>query len=258
MRSTLTSLLRRRVVETRASGGELTESIRQLLPPGFDAVGEALLSGGSSVPACAEVGRALARDGASLGEALSWLSTTYEVLGAGSPTFAAAEALSVAWSELTLDFLHEVTCEDPLTGLSSVPHLRTRLTEVYREAERRGHSVRTTHALLVAEVAPPADPAPAGAGRAPDAEASPFTRALRLAGVADVLRSAFCGEETIARAGQHRVVALVPRSDKLGRSVALTRELLCDLEPACQPRIWVEGLPGRDDLALRLLGDLCA
>jgi hypothetical protein len=254
MRSTLTSLLRRKVVETRVSGGELTESTRQLLPPGFDAVGEALVSGGSSIPACAEVGRALAQDGASLGEALSWLSTTYEVLGAGSPPFAAAEALSVAWSELTLDFLHEVTCEDPLTGLSSVPHLRTRLTEVYREAERRGHSVRTTHALLVTEVAPRADPA----GPAPDAEASPFTRALRLAGVADVLRSAFCGEETIARAGQHRVVALVPRSEKLGRSVALARELLCDLEPACEPRIWVEGLPGRDDLALRLLGDLCA
>jgi hypothetical protein len=249
MRSTLTSLLRRKVVETRASGGELTESDRQQLPPGFEAVGEALVSRGSPIPACAEVGRALAADGVSLGEALSGLSATYRLLGAGSPPFAATEAFSVAWSEVTLEFLQEVTCEDPLTGLSSVPHLRTRLTEIYREADRRGDSGRHTHALVVTEVQPPVD-APVG----PLA----FTRALRLAGVADVLRSAFSGEETIAHAGGDRVVALVPRSAALGTSVALTRDLLCDLQPDCPARIWVEGLPGRDDLALRLLGELCA
>src|SRR3954447_5929097 len=116
MRTTLTSLLRRKVVETRASGGELTESVRRLLPPGFDAVGEALVSEGDPVPACAEVGRALAQDGASLGEALSGLCSTYGVLGKGSPSFGATEALSVAWSEATLEFMHEVTCVDPLTG----------------------------------------------------------------------------------------------------------------------------------------------
>jgi GGDEF domain-containing protein len=212
-------------------------------------VGEALVSGGSPVPACAEVGRALAQDGASLGEALSWLSATYDVLSTGSPPFAVSEALSVSWSEATLEHLHEVTCEDPLTGLSSVPHLRTRLSEVYREAERRGRSVRQTHALVVTELTPVIDP---------DGAPPVFVRALRLAGVADVLRSAFSGEETIARAGQDRVVALVPRGDSLGSSVALTRELLYDLEPDCATRIWVEGLPGRADLAFRLLGDLCA
>jgi hypothetical protein len=249
MRGTLTSLLRRRVVETRVSGGELTESVRRLLPAGFDAVGEALVSRGDPVPACAEVGRALAQDGASLGEALSWLGATYGVLGKGSPPFTAAEALSVAWSEATLQFLQEVTCEDPLTGLSSVPHLRTRLAEVYREAERRGDSVRHTHALLVTEVS--------SASGAPEGPPG-FARALRLAGVADVLRSAFSGEETIARAGQDRVIALVPRSTRLAGSVALTRELLYDLQPECEARIWVEGLPGRDDLAMRLLGELCA
>ena len=102
--------------------------------------------------------RALAQDGASLGEALSGLAATYHGLDAGSPPFPATAALSVAWSEVTLEFLHEVTCEDPLTGLSSVPHLRTRLTEVYREAERRGDSVRDTHALLVTDLTPPARP----------------------------------------------------------------------------------------------------
>lgn len=245
MRSTLTALLRK-VVETGASGGESTESAR-LLPQGFEAVGEALVSGESPVAACAEVGRSLAQDGASLGEALSGLRATYLALGAGSPPFSATEAMSVAWSEVTLEFLHEVTCEDPLTGLSSVPHLRTRLTEVYREADRTGDSVRHTHALVVTELAPPTTP---------DGVPPAFARALRLAGVADVLRSAFSGD-SISRAGKDRVVALVPREGDLGARVALTRDLLADLEPACRARIWVEGLPGRDDLALRLLGELC-
>src|SRR3712207_8315197 len=99
MRSALGSLVRRKVVENQASGRDLTDTERRLLPPGFDAVGEALASGGSPVAACAEVGRALARDGASLGEALSGLSSTYAAMGVAQPPFDAAEALSVAWRD---------------------------------------------------------------------------------------------------------------------------------------------------------------
>ena len=52
-----------------------------------------------------------------------------------TPDFEAAEALSVAWSEATLEYLHDLSCEDPLTGLASLAHVRTRLDEIYREAE---------------------------------------------------------------------------------------------------------------------------
>jgi hypothetical protein len=245
----LVSLVRRKATENQASGRDLTESERRLLPPGFDAVGEALASGGSPVAACAEIGRAMARDGVSLGEALSGLSSTYAAMGVEHPQFDAVEALSVAWSEATLDFLHEVTCEDPLTGLASIPHLGTRLDEVYREAGRNGSAVRQTHGLLVVDMS--ATPVHVG----PDAA---FSRALRLAGVAELLRSAFPGEETIARAGSDRVIALVRRSPALGLAVSLTREMLEDLDPAVDARVWVEGLPGRVDRAAPLLRDLCA
>ena len=77
----------------------------------------------------------MARDGAALGEALSGLRTTYELVLGEPPSFEATEALSVAWSEATLEYLHDLSCEDPLTGLASLAHVRTRLDEIYRESE---------------------------------------------------------------------------------------------------------------------------
>ena len=41
----------------------------------------------------------------------------------------------MAWSDATLEYLHDLSCEDPLTGLASLAHVRTRLDEIYREAE---------------------------------------------------------------------------------------------------------------------------
>ena len=194
------------------------------------------------------MGRELASDGVSLGEALSGLSATWTALGAAVPDFAAAEALSVAWSEATLEFLHDVTCEDPLTGLASAPHLRTRLTEIYRGAELAGSSVRRTHALVVVDLPPPS----------PDDEPPAFSRALALAAAAEVLRTVFAGDESMARMGTDRVVALVHRADDLGESVALTRLLLAELALPAEPCIWIEGLPGQSELGVRLLAELAA
>src|SRR5687768_1678499 len=142
MRPGLALFSRRRVVEQRAPERQLSDAVRRELPPGYEAVAEALVSGRAPVPASAVVGRDLASDGVSLGEALSGLVATYTAVGAGVPDFATAEALSVAWSEATLEFLHDVTCEDPLTGLASAPHLRTRLHEIYRSADHDGTSIR--------------------------------------------------------------------------------------------------------------------
>lgn len=247
MRDSLTPFLRRRTADPSAPGRELTEPERRSLPGGFDAVAEALASGRSPVAACAVAGRALAWDGVSLGEALSGLRDTCAAVGVAAQEVAAVEALSVAWSEATLEFLHDVSCEDPLTGLASLPHLRTRLAELYREAEASGSSVRLTHALVVVDIG-----GDIGASVPP---ADAFTGALRLAAVADGLRTVFTGGETIARASGRRVLALVNRSPELGESVAIATGILDDVGLG-GARLWIEGLPEHPSLAGRVLNDL--
>jgi len=199
-------------------------------------------------------GRALARDGASLGEALSGLSATYTALGGAVPDFAAVQALALAWSEAMLEFLHDVSCEDPLTGLATQSHLRARLAEVYREGERVGRPVPDSHALLVVDAGthrPRRGPAVPASPRS-----SPFALALRLAALADAVRTAFPGEETIARAGSGRVVVLVRRAPDLGATVTMLHDLMADLELAEGLRMWVEGLPDSVELGVRLLSEL--
>lgn len=216
------------------------------VPGGFEAVADALVSGGSAEVASAAAGRALASDGVSLGETLSGLRETYAALGGAAPDLAVVEALAVAWSEATLEFLHEVSCEDPLTGLATMPHLRARLAEVYREAEGEVRSTKVTHALVVVDV---------GGGVGGEAPTDTFTRALRFATVADAVRTVFPGEETIARVGPRRVVALARRGLDLPDRVAVVRTLLADLGLR-RARTWVEGLPDDADVAVRVLSEL--
>lgn len=246
MRDSLTPFLRRKAADPSAPGRELTEPERRSLPGGFDAVAEALASGRSPAAACAVAGRALAWDGVSLGEALSGLRDTCAAVGGAAPDVAAMESLAVAWSEATLEFLHDVSCEDPLTGLASLPHLRTRLAELYREAEATGRSVRVTYALVVVDI---------GGDIGADAPADAFTGALRLAAVADGLRTVFTGGETIARASGRRVLALVSRTPELGESVAIATGVLDDVGLG-RARVWIEGLPEHPSLAGRVLNDL--
>lgn len=229
-------------------GRELPESVRQALPMRFEAVGEALASEGDVLAACSVVGGDVARDGAALGEALSGLRTTYQLVLGTNPAFDATEALSVAWSEATLEYLHDLSCEDPLTGLTSLAHVRTRLAEVYREAELTDVSVQSSHALVVVAV------------RFRDQQAvveHHFTRALRLCQVAEAIRAVFSGGQTIGRLGLNRAVALVARTPDLGTSVALLREYLGDLDfGTADVRVWIEGLPASPESATRLLDEL--
>ena len=188
----------------------------------FEAVGEALVSETDVIAACTVVGRDVARDGAALGEALSGLRTTYDlVLRHGRPAFEAAEALSVAWSEATLEYLHDLSCEDPLTGLASLAHVRTRLDEIYREAELTDVLVPGSHALVIVELC---FRGPTGV------PGHHFTRALRLVQVAEAIRAVYSGGQTIGRLGLDRAVAVVPRTVDLGTSVALLRDFLADLD----------------------------
>lgn len=226
----------------------LPERVRVALPHRFEAVGEALLRGADVVAVCSVVGRDVARDGAALGEALSGLRTTYQLVTGRAPGFEATEALSVAWSDATLEYLHDLSCEDPLTGLASLAHVRTRLDEIYREAELTDVSVAGSHALVIVELC---FTEPVGG------PGHQFTRALRLVQVTEALRAVFSGGQTLGRLGLDRAVAVVPRAADLGMTVSLLREFLGDLDlGGAAVRVWIEGLPGTSDSARRLVDDL--
>jgi GGDEF domain-containing protein len=227
---------------------ELPEDVRHRLPARFEAVGEALAAAVDTRPACAVVGRDVARDGAALGEALDGLRTTFGLVVGVEPDFASVEALTLAWSEATLEFLHDLSCEDPLTGMASFAHLRTRLGELYREADHTGVPVAQAHALVVVELV-----LSDTGGR----DEHQFTRALHLVQVAETVRAVFPGGETLARVGVERAVVVVRRVPRLGASVATLRELLADLElGSTDVRVWIEGLPVSTESATRLLDEL--
>lgn len=238
---------RRRRPGVEAGGRELPEDVRQALPARFEAVGEALVSAADTRPSCAAVGRDVARDGAGLGEALDGLRTTFDLVVGVEPDLASVESLSVAWGEATLEFLHSLSCEDPLTGMVSLAHLRTRLGELYREAAQSGEPVSTGYALVVAELSVPGT-------RLPEHR---FTRVLHLVQVSRMLRSVFPGGQTIARLAEGRAVVVVRRLSSLGASVAMLRDLVGGLDlGTTHVRIWIEGLPDRDESARRLLDEL--
>ncbi|NYG60541.1 GGDEF domain-containing protein [Nocardioides daedukensis] len=207
------------------------------MPAHFEAVGEALASGSGSIEACEVAGSRLAQDGASLDDALEALNRTALAVTGSEPVFADVRALSMAWSESTLAYLHQLSCEDPMTGLASLAHIRSRLSELYRGA----HSVDKTHALVVLDL--PNDPVGGDS----------FTRAMRLVRLGEVARTVFAGSETIGRSGSQRVVVIAERDGRLGRRVALLRKLVSS-EPT---RLWIEGLPQTDEAAALLLDELC-
>jgi GGDEF domain-containing protein len=230
------------------TGRGLSDSVRLALPMRFEAVGEALVSETDVIAACTVVGRDVARDGAALSEALSSLRSTYELVLGSPPAFDAAEALSVAWSDATLQYLHDLSCEDPLTGLASLAHVRSRLAEIYREAEMTDVAVSGSHALVIVELCFREQTEDPG---------HHFTRAMRLVQVAEAIRAVYSGGQTLGRLGLDRAVAVVPRSVDLGLSVSLLREFLSELDLGeVDLRVWIEGLPVSADSASRLLDDL--
>ncbi|HEY3004824.1 MAG TPA: hypothetical protein VGJ44_20925 [Kribbellaceae bacterium] len=222
----------------------------------FLAVVEALQDHSDVVPASAEVGRKLADDGVPLPEALDGLHAAYSAVHGTEPAYDAIRALSQSWSESSLTYLHSLSCEDPLTGLASMAHLRSRLNELYREADLVGRPVSSTHALVMVE-APPA------------AGGTNVDRELRLVDIAECLRIVYCGGEVLGRIGLTRGAALVSRTDSLPEQVETVRALITswrhedgedapddDLDDYPVPRVWIEGLPSSVEWAGRLLDEL--
>jgi hypothetical protein len=241
-----TTSSRRSAATTDDKSQEMHERLRQM-PARFEAVGEALAIGSRAHAACAVVGRELARDGVDLSEALTSLRSTFALVTGGAPDFGSTEALSVAWSDETLSYLHQVSCENPLTGLATLAHLRARLAELQRGAESTGHQATTGHALVVIDLP----------GQEPDESNDRFVRALLMARVADRARLVFSGDESIGEASPSRLLVLAPRTDDLGLRVVVLRDLIADTTSlGGAVRVWIEGLPSSHAATAALLDEL--
>ena len=195
------------------------------------------------------VGRDLARDGVSLHEGLESLRVTYQRVRGYDPSYDDVLSLSQAWSESTLGYLHQISCSDPMTGLASLAHLRSRLADLYRGQGPQFGRVRHSHALVVADL--PTDLF--GGDDVPD----PLTRSLRLSRLGEAARTVFAGAETVAGIGGNRIVVLARRDERLGQRAALLRRMVDTLDlHGHLARVWIEGLPPTDLGAAQLLDEL--
>ncbi len=223
----------------------------------FEPLADALLYTGDLEACATEVGLNLATDGVALDQALDDLEHTYSALGAGRPDYRVVRALCLAWNEVSLRYLHGLSCEDPLTGLASLPHLRSRLDELYLRAQRDGEHVEYGAALVMVEFGR-VEPDLAGLGT--DSLSARFSSELRLVEVAEALHTVFSGGETFARVSRDRVGALVTRDANLGQWVDSLRQLLADRSGTTRDeaslRVWIESLPATHELTTALLDEL--
>jgi len=208
--------------------------------------GEAGLAAAGAPPlaaACAGLGRSRARAGVGIAETIDDLAVLFAVLGEGEgrqwdPPLQLVGAIAEGWAEESVSQFAHVGCEDPLSGLATLSYLRTRLAEVYREAEQGGTSPAETHRLLVV-----------GLPRRPD----PWRRLALPILVGRDLRAAFPGGETLSLAKPGPAIALVPaRSDLPLRYARLRR----NIQAAFGTQIRMTPLPGRLTEALRLVDEL--
>jgi len=205
-----------------------------------------MASGPTTGEALVLAGNDLAQDGASLEEGLDALREVAHRVRDEEPTFDEIRAFCLGWSEATLGYVHQMSCEDPMTGLASLQHLRSRLMELFRASERQGVPVRDSYALVVAETQ-----------MSDDAATGPLTRTMRLVSMGDTARAVFASGEPIGRLGPLRLAVLAKRDDMLGRRASLLRRMLAEVDPdGAAPRVWIEGLPTTDLSCVGLLDEL--
>jgi hypothetical protein len=209
----------------------------------IDAVAGAVLSrDGSAVSdltiACGKLGRSRAMAGVGIGETIEDLAALFAVLDGGNPPVNLVSSVAEGWAEEGLARHSQGCCEDPLTGLASLSYLRTRLAEVYREADQLGTSPACTHRLVVVNLS-----------RRPD----PWRRMAQAILLGHDLKAAFPGGDTLSGAGSGPAIALVRvRGDLPARYANLRRTVRL----ACGAQIRMTPLPALLTEALRLVDEL--
>jgi hypothetical protein len=206
--------------------------------PAVDAVTAAVHADGDLAEPLRALGEARGHAGAGIAETLDDLDAMLTVTGRADSALALAKPLAEGWAEAGLVSMTHATCEDPLTGMVTMPYLRTRLGEVYREALHDGTCPADTHRLLLVAL-------PGGS--------SPWQRTSRAIVIGHDLRGAFPGGETLTLAGRDRLVVLASAYPAHDLATASLRRMLADAYAA---RLRVFRLPSRHEAALRLLAGL--
>lgn len=202
---------------------------------------QALAGGSEPLPHVAAAGRRLAEREVPLTVALDVLRATYRAVG-DEPPFDAIRTLCQSWTECTLTYLHASSCEDAGTGLATTSHLRTRLTELYRIAERQGWFLPDTHTLVIAEPV---------AGHPCDSQ---------LANLGGAFRTVFRDPEVVARLGAGRVGTVVRLDDHFTEHLGTLRSAIGYWPDSGKPRtkIWSERIPTLADWSDSFVNDLAA
>lgn len=201
---------------------------------------------GALTVACARLGRSRAKAGIGIAETIEDLAALFAVLGdargsyeperfGGEPPLHLVCSLAEGWVEGGLPPLAPSVCEDPLSGLATLPYLRTRLAELYREAAQLGTSPAQTHRLLVISLR-----------RRPDA----WHRMAAAILLGHDLRAAFPGGETLTLARPGLALALVGAADDLPLRYARLRRMI---QGALGAQIQMTRLPRGLAEALRLV-----
>ena len=219
------------------------------VPAGCEAVADALDGSGDLCAATQELGRRAALDGAALDDVLDDLAATFRCRRNlwEEPPFEVVKTLATAWADASLRYLHAVSCEDPLTGLASLSHLRTRISEIYRESSREGVIGSPDFAFLVVEL------------NFRDSSPSQLDRVLRMVDLNDLIRKVYTGAEPIGQLSVSRAVVIIRRDARVGDAVGVLLGLLHDWhhhQGGLPARLWIEGLPASAGSAEVLLDEL--
>lgn len=212
--------------------------------PAVDAVTRAACAGLDLAGPCAALAAARARGGVGVGETLDDVGALHAALGMRQPAMPVVRAVAEGWTDATTSAVADLAdpvCADPLTGLTTLAYLRTRVGELYRAPRP------PRYALVLVDLVggEPVDGGPGPAVR--------WRRLVRVIVVGRFLRAAFRGGETLSLLGACRVTVLVVDRPGLDRAVVTLRTTLAARHGA---RVWVTRLPDRIDQAIRLLGEL--
>lgn len=186
--------------------------------PEVDAVCASALVNADLADPLADLGKARAVAGAGLDETLTDVAALHAVLSdprllAANPDATPSRLLrltALAWADVSSTEICRSEVRESLTGLSTAAYLRTRLSEIYRQAGRAGAPIG--HVLLTVSV---------------DLSAVVgWSRLTAMVLAADVLRQVFDGGESLALLGPSVAVVLTEREPQLAKRSAQARWLL--------------------------------